>query len=170
MTDDVINQLLLSRAIPGVNFNFIAYVEPEIPGQPPPKSSWHIIKPKILGGLRYTKNRAPSPITHSLTLSHTRFRKMSKIILFIHYNSIYSFFLDGWLFLLPLFQYVETHSTIGFARTLHKWSRIWFASSNDQCFGICTTKQCSKRIWPACCFDSQLIWKWCRWSFGLLRG
>ena len=42
MADDVINQLLLSRAIPGVSFNFIAYVEPEIPGggctpPPPPK-------------------------------------------------------------------------------------------------------------------------------------
>ena len=40
MADDVINQLLLSRAIPGVSFNFIAYVEPEIPGgggvHPPP--------------------------------------------------------------------------------------------------------------------------------------
>ena len=34
MADDVINQLLLSKAIPGVIFNFImAYVEPEIPGR-----------------------------------------------------------------------------------------------------------------------------------------
>ena len=31
MADDVINQLLLSRGIPGASFNFIAYVEPEIP-------------------------------------------------------------------------------------------------------------------------------------------
>ena len=31
MADDVINQLLLSRAISGVSFN-CAYVEPEIPG------------------------------------------------------------------------------------------------------------------------------------------
>ena len=41
MDDDVINQLLLSRAIPGVSFNFIAYVELEIPGagrQTPPPS------------------------------------------------------------------------------------------------------------------------------------
>ena len=43
MTDDVINQLLLSRVIPGVSFNFMAYVEPEMPGgrgcipAPPPK-------------------------------------------------------------------------------------------------------------------------------------
>ena len=65
MADDVINQFLLSRAIPGVSFNFIAYVEPEIP------DSRHIIKPKILEGLRYTKNRAPSPVTHSFTHSHS---------------------------------------------------------------------------------------------------
>ena len=56
MTDDAINQLLLSRAIPGVGFNLIAYVEPEIPGggvhPPPKKNSWHIIKHKILGGLK----------------------------------------------------------------------------------------------------------------------
>ena len=32
MDDDVINQRLLLRAIPGVSFNFIAYVELEIPG------------------------------------------------------------------------------------------------------------------------------------------
>ena len=49
MTDDVINQLLLSRVIPGVSFNFIAYVEPEMPGgggaYPPPP---HPPKKKIL--------------------------------------------------------------------------------------------------------------------------
>ena len=32
MDDDVINQLLLSRAIPSVSFNFIACEELEIPG------------------------------------------------------------------------------------------------------------------------------------------
>ena len=32
MDDDVINQLLLLRAIPGVSFNFIAYVELDVPG------------------------------------------------------------------------------------------------------------------------------------------
>ena len=41
---------------------------------------------------------------------------------------------------------VETHSTVGVARTLHKRSRRFFVSSNDQCFGICTTKQYSKLI------------------------
>jgi len=38
--DDVINQLLLSRGIPGVSFNFIPYMEVEIPrggGSTPPK-------------------------------------------------------------------------------------------------------------------------------------
>ena len=65
MADDVINQLLLSRAIPGVNFNLIAYVEPEIP------DSQQIIKSKILEGLRYTKNSVPSPVTHSFTHSHS---------------------------------------------------------------------------------------------------
>ena len=66
MTDDVINQLLLSRAIQGVSFNFIAHVQPEIP------YSRHIIKPKILEGLRYTKYRAPTPVTHSLTHFHSQ--------------------------------------------------------------------------------------------------
>ena len=65
MADDVINQFLLSRAIPGVSFNFIAYVEPEIP------DSRHAIKPKILEGLRCTRNRAPSPVTHPFTHSHS---------------------------------------------------------------------------------------------------
>ena len=65
MANDVINQLLLSRAISGVSLNFIAYVELEIP------DSRYIIKPKILEGLRYTKNRAPSPVTHSFTHSHS---------------------------------------------------------------------------------------------------
>ena len=32
MAEYVINQLLSSRAIPGVSLNFIAYAEPEIPG------------------------------------------------------------------------------------------------------------------------------------------
>ena len=112
MDDDVINQLLLSRAIPGVRFNFIAYVEPEIPGwegcTTSPQNSWHITKPKILKGLRYTKNRAPRPVTHSLLT--------------------YSFLLDTWMLLSPLFHYMETHST----RTLHKLSRICLAYSNDQ--------------------------------------
>ena len=65
-----------SRAIPGVSFNFIAYVEPETPGNPPlppikkkKKKIWHVLKPKILERLRYTKNRAPSSVTHSLSLS-----------------------------------------------------------------------------------------------------
>ena len=98
-------------------------------GLQPPLNSWYVIKPKILKGLRYMKNRAPSPVTHSLTLTYTRFRKMSRIILLIHYNSIYSFFLDACLFLSLLFQYVEMHSTIGVARMLHKWSRICIASS-----------------------------------------
>ena len=65
MADDVINQLLLSRAIPGVSFNFIAYVEPEIP------DCRHIIKLKILEGLRYTRNPTPRPVTHSFTHSHS---------------------------------------------------------------------------------------------------
>ena len=115
MVDDVINQLLLSRDIPGVSFNFIAYVEPEMPrgvGQKPPppllpnsRHSRHILKAKILEGLRYTKNcHQALSLTHSLTLTHTIFSKMSKIILFINFNSIYSFFLDAWLFLPPLFQ------------------------------------------------------------------
>ena len=82
------------------------------------------------------------------------------MILCIYHNSIYSFFLDAWLFLSPLFQYVQKHSTIGVPRTLHKWSIICFAFSNDQCFGICSTKLCSKLIWQTCCFDSQSIWKW----------
>ena len=41
MADDVINQLLLSRSLPGASFNFITYVEPEIP------DSRHIIKLKF---------------------------------------------------------------------------------------------------------------------------
>ena len=72
MDDEVINKLLLSRAISGVSFNFIAYVEPEIPGEgvyKPSYNSWHIMKHKVLEGLRYTKNRAPNPVTHSLTHS-----------------------------------------------------------------------------------------------------
>ena len=32
MVDDAIDQLLLSKAITGLSFNFIAYVEPGIPG------------------------------------------------------------------------------------------------------------------------------------------
>ena len=90
-------------------------------------------------------------LTYSLTLTHTRFRKISKIILFIHIKSIYSFFLDAWLFLSPLLRYVETHSAIGVVRTLHKWSTICFASSNNKCLGICTTKRCLKLIWPSDC-------------------
>ena len=88
MDDDVINQLLLSRAIPGVSFNFIAYVEPEIPGwegcTTSPQNSWHIIKPKILKGLRYTKNRAPRPVTHSLIHS-----LLTHLLLFSRYMVIF---------------------------------------------------------------------------------
>ena len=71
MADDAINHFLLSRTIPGVSFNFKAYVEPEIPGggavNPPPipPNSRYIIKPKIFEGFRHTKNRAPKPLTHS---------------------------------------------------------------------------------------------------------
>ena len=127
-----------SRAIPGVSFNFIAYVEPETPGSPPPPHQKK--KKKNLACIK-TQNswkvnvheKSCTKLCHSLTLTLTltRFKKMSKIILFIHIKSICSFFLDAWLFLSPLLQYVETHSTIGIARTLHKWSTIWFASSND---------------------------------------
>ena len=76
------------------------------------QKKWQIIKPKILEGIIYAKNCAPSPVTHSLTYSlihslthwvtysltitHTRFRKMAKIILFIHYKSIY-FFFSRWM-------------------------------------------------------------------------
>ena len=66
--------LSLSSAILGVSFNFIAYVESEMPGggvvqrPPPPKNYWHIIKPKIIEGWRYTKSRAPSSFTHSQSI------------------------------------------------------------------------------------------------------
>ena len=47
MTDDVINQLLLSRAIPGMSFNFIGFEEPEIPGgDEPPLSKKKILRIK----------------------------------------------------------------------------------------------------------------------------
>ena len=71
MADDVINQLLFLRAIPGVSFNFIAYVEPEILGRGEyhPTQILDITKLKILEGLRHMKYRAPSPVAHSLTNS-----------------------------------------------------------------------------------------------------
>ena len=75
MADEVINQLLLSRVIPDVSFNLTAYVEPGIPGRGGVQSispnSRHLIKPKILEGLSYTKNCTPSPVTHSFTHSHS---------------------------------------------------------------------------------------------------
>ena len=47
MTDDVINQLLLSRAILGMSFNFIGFEEPEIPGgDEPPLSKKKILRIK----------------------------------------------------------------------------------------------------------------------------
>ena len=69
MTDHVINQLHLSRAIPGVSFNFIAFVEPEIPTLSKKKFLAYNKNPKFSKGLRHTKNRTPSPVTHSPTHS-----------------------------------------------------------------------------------------------------
>ena len=53
MADEAIKQLLYPRAIPGVSF----------------KKKREIIKPKIVEGIIYAKNCAPSLVTHSLTYS-----------------------------------------------------------------------------------------------------
>ena len=164
-SDDVINQLLLSRAIPGLSFDVIAYVESS-----PPKNSWHLTKTQNSWRVKLHKNSCPKKhyslthslthlFTHSLTLIHTRFRKMSKIILFIHCNSIYSFSLDPWLFLWPLFQYVCIQQSALQERYI-----------NDPEFSLHLLMISPLAFIYSFGFDSQSIWKWCRWSFGLLRG
>ena len=171
MADDIINQLLSSRAIPRckVQLHSICRIWDtsgrgwETPSPPSAKFSAYN-KTQNSRRVKVHKKFCTKPC-HSLIYLPSLTLDLAKCprLFYSFISTLFTpFFLDAWLFLSPLFQYAETHSTIGVARTLHKSSRICFASSNDQCLGIFTTKQCSKLIWSTCCFDSQLIWKWCR--------
>ena len=83
------------------------------------QKKWQIIKPKILEGIIYAKNCAPSPVTHSLTYSLIHSLTESLIhslsltldlgkwrkLFYSFITNLFTFFcLDEWLFLSLLFQ------------------------------------------------------------------
>ena len=140
MADDIINQLLLSRAIPRCKFQLHSIFRIwdtsgrwwETPSPPSAKFSAYN-KTQNSRRVKVHKKFCTKPC-HSLIYLPSLTLDLAKCprLFYSFISTLFTpFFLDAWLFLSPLFQYAETHSTIGVARTLHKWSRICFASSND---------------------------------------